>query len=64
MITIGLAVVLVAVALVVFIGMTQASDPQQVLNGVHFMGPVSYTHLDVYKRQCYWLCLWQQWSKS
>ncbi len=38
MITIGLAVVLVAVALVVFIGMTQASDPQQVLNGVHFMG--------------------------
>ena len=31
--------------------------------GVMNIMPVSYTHLDVYKRQV-WLCLWQKWIPS
>ena len=40
----------------------QGATPLVVVEGSRVLGviAVSYTHLDVYKRQGYWFCWWQR----
>ena len=50
-------VITVLIWLLLFLLGIDVGGNQKIINGLHTIGSVSYTHLDVYKRQTYYLAM-------